>query len=210
MLTRRYLSSAKNLSAIMAKIVEGTAPNKFTSAHLKGIGFKSSNDQAVLALLKDLRFLADDGTPLQRYHDYRNSSRSGAVMAEAIRDAYGDLFHINEKPGPADRPAILGKIKSENNVSDRVAELSTATFYALLKLADLDAPKSPPARQEKGKQTGRKTDARTEIPESGASLGQHRRSIDLRYNVEIHLPASKDVEVYNAIFRSLKEHIFDD
>ena len=40
----------------MAKIAEGTAPKKFTLAHLKSLGFTSSNDRGVLALLKDLGF----------------------------------------------------------------------------------------------------------------------------------------------------------
>jgi hypothetical protein len=48
MLTGRYMTSAKNLPGIMQKIIDGTAPPKFTVAHLKGIGFKSSNDQGVI------------------------------------------------------------------------------------------------------------------------------------------------------------------
>jgi hypothetical protein len=31
----------------------------------------------------------------------------------------------------------------------------------------------------------------------------------LHYNIQIHLPATKDVEVFNAIFKSLKEHLLD-
>lgn len=31
----------------------------------------------------------------------------------------------------------------------------------------------------------------------------------LHYNIPIHLPATKDVEVYNAIFKSLREHLGD-
>jgi hypothetical protein len=31
----------------------------------------------------------------------------------------------------------------------------------------------------------------------------------LHYNIQIHLPATKDVEVYNAIFKSLKDHLLD-
>jgi hypothetical protein len=38
MLTKRYMTSVKNLPKIMEKIVEGTAPKKFTISHLKGIG----------------------------------------------------------------------------------------------------------------------------------------------------------------------------
>ena len=63
MLTKRYLTSNKNLAAIMGKIVDGTAPSKFTQAHLKSIGFKSSNDFGVVGLLKDLKFLSEDGSP---------------------------------------------------------------------------------------------------------------------------------------------------
>jgi hypothetical protein len=29
----------------------------------------------------------------------------------------------------------------------------------------------------------------------------------LHYNIQIHLPATKDIEVFNAIFKSLKEHL---
>ena len=160
MLTKRYLTSIKNLPAIMTKIVEGTAPKKFTMAHLKSLGFTSSNDRGVLALLKDLGFLSEDGTPNQRYHDYRDTSRSGAVMAEALRDAYEELFHINEKPSSSDREAIQGKFKSENNVSDRVAQQSTSTFMALLELADLDARRGSPAKEKR------------KVPESSTPSGE--------------------------------------
>ena len=209
MLTSRYLTSVKNLPAIMAKIVEGTAPKKFNTAHLKGIGFKSSNDQGVLALLKDLGFLADDGAPLQRYHAYRDASRSSAVLGEALREAYEELFHINAKPSDGDRGAIKGKFKSVHNVSDGVAQKMTTTFYALLKLADLDAEsggasaKEDPSLVEQpvdSKDSGSPEDREPQVP--GA--------VSLRYNVEIHLPASKDIEVYNSIFKSLKEHLLDD
>jgi hypothetical protein len=32
-------------------------------------------------------------------------------------------------------------------------------------------------------------------------------SPSLHYNIQIHLPATKDVEVFNAIFKSLREHL---
>jgi len=80
MLTKRYLVSTKNLDDILKKIVDGVAPAKFTADHLKSIGFTSSNDRGIIPLLKDLGFLAGDGTPLARYHAYRDRSRSKAVM----------------------------------------------------------------------------------------------------------------------------------
>jgi hypothetical protein len=199
MLTSRYMTSTKNLHAIMKKIVDGTAPPKFTVAHLQGLGFKSSNDQGVLPVLKDLKFLTPDGAPTQRYHDYRDPSKSKAVMAEALREAYGDLFHLAEKPSEADRGAIKGKFLSTHNVSDQIANLQTATFLSLLKLADLDAGKPTSALEKPIKKSEQ------EVKPAAAALS----GLNLRYNIEVHLPATKDIDVYNAIFKSLKEHLID-
>jgi hypothetical protein len=55
---KRYLNSVSKVQAIMAKIIEGTAPEKFTAAHLKTIGFGASNDRTMVPLLKDLGFLS--------------------------------------------------------------------------------------------------------------------------------------------------------
>jgi len=206
MLTKRYMTSVKNLPKIMEKIVEGTAPKKFTIAHLKSLGFTSSNDVGVIGLLKDLGLLSQDGTPTQRYHDYRDKSRSKAVMADALHEAYEDLFHINEKPTSADRVAIEGKFKSVHNATDRIAAEQAKTFEALLKLADLDGSKQVSKKKtEEPKGTG---EAKTKPSDEGSGALSHFTG--LRYNVEIHLPATKDVEVYNSIFKALKEHLLED
>jgi hypothetical protein len=34
--------------------------------------------------------------------------------------------------------------------------------------------------------------------------------VRLNYNIQIHLPPTKDVEVYNAIFKSLREHLLEE
>ena len=42
---------------------------------------------------------------------------------------------------------------------------------------------------------------------SGGAFVKSIAAPGLHYNIQIHLPATKDVEVYNAIFKSLKEHL---
>ena len=74
------------------------------------------------------------------------------------------------------------------------------TFFALLKLADLsDSKKSKKVI--------------TELPEHDKESDSPKISSDsdiripsFHYNIQIHLPATKDVEVYNSIFKSLKQH----
>lgn len=205
MLTSRYMTSVKNLPAILQKVVDGAAPSKFTNAHLKGIGFKSSNDLGVIPLLKDLGFLTPDGTPTKQYLDYRDKSKSKQVLGEAVRQAYEDLFHINEHLTESDRAAIIGRFKSAHNVTDSVAERQAMTFLALLKLADVSISSKPRPKPQEGTEEKKKPE---EI--QGAKPQPPTAFSGLRYNIEIHLPATKDVEVYNAIFKSLKEHLLDD
>lgn len=204
MLAKRYMASVKNLSSIMKKIVDGTAPDKFTQSHLQSLGFKSSNDAGVISVLKDLGFLSADGIPTARYHAYRDHTNSKYVMAEALREAYADLFHINEKPTDINRKEIVGKFKATHNVSDAVALAQTATFLALLPLADFDKKTTKRASLD---------EAKSKKIEMG-SVVEHKENvrgdISLRYNIEIHLPPTKDVDVYNAIFKSLKEHLLED
>jgi hypothetical protein len=165
----------------------------------KDWGFHSTNDRAFIALLKALSFLTADGKPTQRYHDYRDHSRSKVVLGQALRDAYGDIFLIKEHPSAADKAAIEGKFKSFHNVSDNVAGLMTKTFLGLLAQADLRA-KPAPAEAPSAPAVPRDESTEEVVPVS--------RSATLHYNIQIHLPATKDVEVYNAIFKSLKEHLF--
>lgn len=223
MLTKRYMASTKNVSQILGKMVDGVAPPKFTVEHLKAIGNTSSNDRGIIPILKDLGFLSADGTPTKRYHAYRDKSRSKAVMAEALRDAYTDVFQIREIPTKADRPAIEGLFKSKHNSSERVAKEQTSTFLAFLDHADLaavpatlgqqlgDAGEGENSDNDNGSGDGvndgtggdtRKTD--DQVPRRG------RLSTELHYTIQVHLPATKDLEVYNAIFKSLKDNLLHD
>jgi uncharacterized protein DUF5343 len=205
-LSNAYSVAVSRIPDLFAKIRDGQAPELFTLQLLKDWGFSSSNDRAFLPILKALGFLSPDGKPTSVYHDYRDHSRSKAVMGQALKNAYGDIFLIKEHPTEADRAAVQGKFKSYHNVSDNVAALMQKTFYALLSLADLKAatPVKPALPPEANK---------NETPPQKREVSDDQRppvTPTLHYNIQIHLPATKDVEVYNAIFKSLRAHLIDD
>jgi len=201
------MASIKNLPAILQKIQNGVPPDKFNNDHLKAIGFSSSNDRGIIPLLKDIGFLTTDGTPTQRYRDYRDTARSRSVMGQALREAYPDLFVINENISKSDREAVTGRFKALHDSSDVVADAQARTFFALLDHADLKSIGEPLAPinekiekiAEESRQYTTKADA------------QQSRSIEmpLSYRFEIQLPATKDVEVFRAIFRAMREELFN-
>ncbi|EQA46553.1 hypothetical protein LEP1GSC050_0113 [Leptospira broomii serovar Hurstbridge str. 5399] len=206
MLTKKYINSVKNVPAIMKKIIEGTAPEKFTTEHLKKIGFPSSNDRALIGVFKDLGFLDESGTPTQRYHNYRNTHTSRQVLGEALKEAYSEIFHINENPSGGDKPAIIGLFKSKHNVGDQVAGYMANTFLSLLDLSDITAtPKSAKSKETTSEDV--ELVKQTELSDVPLKTSI---SANLRYNIEIHLPSTKDIEVYNSIFKSLRENLLNE
>jgi hypothetical protein len=205
-LANTYVQPISRIPDLFNKIRDGQAPQQVTQQLLKDWGFSSSNDRAFLPFHKAIGFLSPDGKPTPRYHNYRDHSRSKEVMAEALREAYGDLFLIKAHPTNADRVAIEGKFKSFHNTSDNVAQLMTKTFLALLALADIS---SVPKASEKHEKKSHEDPPTTPLIPPGHQDHGAGSVIPaaLHYNIQIHLPATKDVEVYNAIFKSLKEHL---
>lgn len=199
-----YVQTYGQLGDVFKRLSEGQAPDKLTRQYLKDLGFTSTNFHAVIPLLKALGFLAPDGSPTARYHAYRDHSQSRAVLGQALREAYSDLFTIKSHPTQSDRALIEGKFKSAHNTSERMAQLMASTFYSLLALADLSAPPSKPPETPSAELKVDTPPAlkQQEIPFVPASPTLH-------YNIQIHLPATKDVEVFNAIFKSLREHLLE-
>jgi uncharacterized protein DUF5343 len=200
-----YTQAYGILGEFFGKIRDAQAPDKFGHQNLKDLGYKSNNHRAFIPLMKSLGFLSSEGSPTQRYHEYRNHSKSKEIMGEAVKEAYKDIFLIKSHPTSEDKDLVQGKFKSYHNSSDNVAKLHTSTFYALLDLADLNYESKPKVQtKEEKKAVPKAASEKIVVPNTIPAS-----KVGLHYNIQIHLPATKDVEVYNAIFKSLKEHLID-
>ncbi|MGB2804274.1 MAG: DUF5343 domain-containing protein, partial [Candidatus Zixiibacteriota bacterium] len=165
----------------------------------------SSNDRLYIGFLSGLGFLDESGAPTQRYYDYLDQTQSGFVLAEAIKEVYGDLFAINKQAHKLEVEEVKNKFKTltQGKKSDKVLRLMANTFRALCDLADWGKPAKPsedflPLKDHK-KEVGREG---KDVKAAG-KIGE----LSLHYNIQIHLPESRDSAVYDAIFRSLKEHL---
>jgi len=194
------------IPAILEKLKAGQAPDKFNREFLRDLGFKSSNHIAMIPLLRGLGFLTADNVPTERYRSFLDKTKSSKVLAEAVKEAYGDIFVLRTKPTKQDQDLIQGKYKSTYNLSDVSAERAAKTFLALLELSDPDVLSGTPSENKPIIEIEpiAKTQDSLDTPHS-----KKKSSVGLNYSIEIHLPATKDVEVYNAIFKSLKEHLVD-
>lgn len=205
-LPKSYLTSAKNLKAIFESISGAQAPEKFTIGFLETLDFKSSSDRLIVGVLKSLGFVDSDGKPTERYFRFLDQTVSKSVLAEGIRDAYADLFQVNKNAHKLSRAEIINKFKtlSQGQLSESVLDKMALTFSELVKLADFSG--SIETSQYK----------QLDIPQVDADAspiapaGENRSRMTmggLHYNIQIILPTTRDTKVYDAIFRSLREHL---
>lgn len=209
-----YLTSVKNLSAIFTAIQGAQAPDKFTQAFLESLEFKATNDRLVIGLLKALKFLDDSGKPIDRYFRFLDQTQGEKVLAEAIRDAYQDLFRVNIKANELSKSDVTNKMKtlSQGAFSESVLDKMSTTFTTLVKLADFKSSANPSAaaaalpidegnaemmREERSE----RSETRREDQHHNVKLG------GLVYNIQIVLPESRDPAVYDALFQSLRRHL---
>jgi hypothetical protein len=198
-----YTQAYGVLEEFFGKIRDAQAPEKFTHQILKDLGFKSNTHRAFIPIMKALGFLTADGAPTSRYTEYRDHSQSKRIMGDALKEAYSDIFLIKSHPTESDKNLIEGKFKSYHNTSENTASLMAKNFFALLKMAEINFDNKPKASTSDVKSKHDPT------PETKITKEQSLSTLGLHYNIQIHLPATKDVEVYNAIFKSLKEHLIE-
>ncbi len=203
-----YLNVFKNAGDILQAIQAAQAPPRFTQKFLEGIGFPSSNDRTMINVLKALGFLDDSGVPTRRYHEYLDQTQSALVLAEGMREAYGDLFRVNKAAQNMTQSDVKNKMRtlSEGQFTDRVLTQMAGTFTTLAKLADFDgeraeAPESPNEEEDEAPVPDA-APAAPRVPQSSKPVIG-----GLVYNINIHLPESRDPAVYDALFRALREHL---
>lgn len=195
-----YMSSAKNLPSVLAKIKSAGAPPRFTYEFLKlNLGFGSSQDRTVIGVLKGLGFLSSDGTPTARYNGFRSDATSGRAMAAGLRDGWSEIFLSDQKANERSSAQLLGLFKSVTGAGEAVAQKMATTFKVLAGSADWRGELAP----------GGEKPAVEHVVTDEAAKPKPERVLSLRHDVHIHLPPTSDVAVYTAIFRAIRDELLD-
>jgi len=202
-LPNSYTQKPNAIPGYFDAILNAEAPERFTSKFLSNLDFKSTNDRTFIAILKDLGFLDADGVPQQRYFEFHDRTQSGKVLAQAIREAYSDLFNVNKDANTLTAEDVNNKLRTlyagskKNDVIKKIAHTfvalcAYADFSSLIKITEKKEAKPPKLEDEK-------KETKKESP--SISLGA------LQYHINIVLPESRDQAVYDAIFKSLRDHL---
>ena len=212
-LTTSYLTSVKNFEGIMNSILGARAPERFTNKFLEDLGYKSSNDRLILGVLKSLGLLNDTGEPTQRYYDFLDQTQSKKVIATGIQEAYEDLFNLKRAAQNMSQEEVKNKLKTltQGSKGDKVIDSMARTFKTLCDYADWS---EIPINSQVNSTSASKNNDISEKPDyvvqnSPKSVESKPISnqLGLHYNIQIHLPETTNMAVYDAIFQSIKKHL---
>lgn len=202
-----YVVGTGSLTKALAKIQTAATPDRFTQDFLASkLGLPGGTAKPVIPFLKRTGFLASDGTPTEIYRRFRNVNQRGSAAAEALRIGYEPLFQANESAYELDDAELRGLIVQLTGVDEgsRVLTATLGSFRALLEHATFDTEPSQgqsPAAEDEPTDDG--ADVQPPPGENEALVS----GLNIGYTINLHLPATSDIAVFNAIFRSLRENL---
>lgn len=196
-----YVTAPGNIARALEGIQKAAQPDKVTGDFVKNIlKIPGGSGDQITSFLKKIGFANTDGTPTNTYTTFRNPSTSGTAVAEAIRKAYAPLYNRNEYMHVLSDEELLGLVVEETGKehdSNAVKSIVSA-IKALKVFADFDQPEFEepvPALDL------------TPQPQEHPKSDQAGIGLNLGYTINLNLPATSDIEVFNAIFKSLKQHM---
>ena len=198
------MSSPGSIVRILEKIKEAETPSTFNPDFLgTKLGFKGGNNRTFISWAKKSQLLSAEGMPTTLYKQFRNPATSKASLAQALKNAYSELYARNEYCHELDKKVFEGLVMEatgEPKNSTKV-KMIVSTFFNAKTLADFDARVIPEKQEaEKKKESeGAKKDSDRE----GMRLG-------LNYTINLTLPKTDDPAVYDAIFKSLRDNLLND
>lgn len=204
-----YITAPGNIERALNGIKSAATPERVTQDFVKTIlKIPGGSGDQITSFLKKLGFANADGTPSTLYKQFRNPSTSGKAAAQALKTGYAPLYLRNEYMHELSDEKLKGLIIEETGLSHDANPV--ALIFSAIKAIKKQANFSEISNQDEAEKLSFETppalpaldmNTRTNPPDR-QNLG-----FNLSYTINLNLPATSDIAVFNAIFKSLKENL---
>ena len=200
-----YLTASGTLKKALDRLIEAQRPDKFNADFLENIlKLTGGAARATIPILKKMEFLTSDGVPTDLYARFRTEGGRGPAALQGLRNAFPEIFRRSEYAHAVEDAKlkdILVEITGLKS-NDPVAAAIRSTFNVIKSYVpaniDVGSVPSEPAQEEVS--PPRSVNTKANDPEA-------QGGIRLAYNINVVLPETSDLNVLNAIFRSIKENL---
>jgi hypothetical protein len=216
-----YVTATGNIGRALLAIKNAATPPTVSQDFVKTIlGIHGGSGSQMTSFLRKIGFVGQDGKPTVIYTRFRSTDTetSGAAVADALRVGYARLYARNEYMHSLSDEKLKGLIIEETGAGgdSNVVGLVLNCIKALKKHAVFmpkgavvvgpDVGKDKLLKRESGSGNDESEDSHS--GENGQRSARFEGvGLSLAYTINLNLPATSDIAVFNAIFKSLKENL---
>jgi hypothetical protein len=199
-----YTATHKRLGDALKALIDAERPPKFNEDFLGTVlKIRGGSGRPIPPILKRVGLLNPDNSPTELYSKFKSdSSRPGAAL-QALKNGFSEIFKRSEYAHrESDEKVrdiiveITGLTKSDGIVTSILGTFNTFREYAkgVSAAAEKEHQEVPEQRQPGYKEHDR-------VPQDATA------KFNLVNTINVVLPETTDVQVYNAIFRSIRENL---
>lgn len=200
-----YTSSPGVLRRVLEKIPTSEKPGTFTYDFLGTVmEARGGAARPIIPILKATGLLNQTGAPTELYAQFQTDAGRPVAALQALRNGFGEIFRRNQYAHKAEEAALIDVIVAITGLPKKegIVRYILTTFQAFQEYAKQaredakldDGGDAPPSYD---------TPPPPPMNQNGGAAGR----LQLAYNINVVLPETTNVEVYNAIFRSLKANL---
>ncbi len=201
-----YSTSPVTFKKTLDSIIVAERPERFSSDFMATV-LKVSGGSArpIPPMLKKMNFITSDGIPTDLYSKFKSDSARGQSALDGLKAAYGELFKRNEFVYRAEESGVKDIIVEITGLkkADPIVSLIYRSFDAIRQFTDRAAT---PAG-DSSVVTARQDDPDDRPAVADVTTGHRRGGLGLSYHINVILPETENIAVFNAIFRSLRENL---
>lgn len=196
-----YTTSVGVLKRALQKIIVSERPAKFTKDYLNTV-FEISGGASmpVIPILKKTGMLAESGDPTSVYAEFQTEGGRANAALQALKNGFAEIFKRNQYAHKAERDKIVDIIVAITGLTktDRIVGCIFNTFQAFQDYAKSASDTVQEGRTEK--EDAAENEDKKHMKFKGEALG-------LSYQINIVLPETANIDVFNSIFKSLRENL---
>lgn len=199
-----YTPVTGKLKTLLQKVRSSGIPPKLSTAHLKSLGFTSSNDPTMIGVLRFIGFIDGSSIPTPLWSEYRGQKHR-AVLGKAIKQGYADLFAVYPEANAASVADLIHVFSTSSTAGEQAIRQTVQTFKTLVEEADFTSaegntistgPLHTPAAPSMA--------PALPTQNSGSSPPHPAVHID----IQIHISPESSSEQIDKIFESMAKHLY--
>jgi hypothetical protein len=209
-----YVNAYGKIPDVFDGIKTASVPPKVTVDFLSSVlGLKSSSYRAMIPLLKKLEFIDQASVPTEIYRSYRDISQSKAILGKQVKLTYEVIYKVAEYAHKLESEELKSKLKTLLGVADddKAVPYVVGTFQELVKISSFETRRTSTKVKNDLGETTKKYSIKTE-PDKGidTNFDSNKTKFGISYTINLNLPATTEIEVYNSIFKALRENLLNE